>query len=33
MSYEQADTLLYYLENLDGVASAKAVSYTHLPEL
>ena len=23
MSYGQADTLLYYLENLDGVVSAK----------
>ena len=28
MSYEQADTLLYYLENLDGVASAKVYERT-----
>ena len=28
MSYEQADTLLYYLENLDGVASAKGYERT-----
>ena len=28
MSYGQADTLLYYLENLDGVVSAK---YTREP--
>ena len=28
MSYNQADTLLYYLENLDGVASAKVYERT-----
>ena len=28
MSYGQADTLLYYLENLDGVASAKVYERT-----
>ena len=28
MSYDQADTLLYYLENLDGVASAKVYERT-----
>ena len=28
MSYGQADTLLYYLENLDGVVSAKVYERT-----
>ena len=28
MSYEQADTLLYYLQNLDGVTSAKIYERT-----
>ena len=32
MTYRQADTLAYYLENVAGVTSAKVLSLIHISE-